>query len=228
MALADERHGARGARVHFEDVELVVLDRELDVHQADDLERFGERVGGGADGVEHLGVQGVRGHHHGGVAGVDAGELDVLEHAADDAGLAIADAVHVELDGVFEELVDEHGFVRHYVERLAHDGLEFVLAVDDEHAAAAEHEGRAEEDGEADLLRGLERVGLVHRCAIRGRLQAGGVENGGELFPVFGELDALGRSADYVHAVGLQGGGEIERGLAAELDDDAVAAFPGS
>ena len=99
-----------------------------------------------------------------------AGKLDVLKHAADDAGLAVADAVHVELDGVLEEFVDEHGFVRHHVERLPDDGLEFVFAVDDEHAATAEHEGRTEEDGEADLLRGLKGVGLVHRGAIGGRL----------------------------------------------------------
>ena len=37
--LGDERHGARGARVDFEDVDEVVLDGELDIHQADDAER---------------------------------------------------------------------------------------------------------------------------------------------------------------------------------------------
>ena len=42
------------------------------------------------------------------VAGVDAGLLDVLHHAADDdrAGL-VGDDVDVELDRVVEELVDE-------------------------------------------------------------------------------------------------------------------------
>ena len=37
--LGDEGHGARGARVDFEDVDLAVLDRELHVHQAADLQR---------------------------------------------------------------------------------------------------------------------------------------------------------------------------------------------
>ena len=41
--LGDERHGARGARVDLEDVDLAVLDRELHVHQPDDVERAGQR-----------------------------------------------------------------------------------------------------------------------------------------------------------------------------------------
>jgi hypothetical protein len=40
--LGDEGHGARGARVDFEHVDLAVLDRELHVHQADDVERQGQ------------------------------------------------------------------------------------------------------------------------------------------------------------------------------------------
>jgi hypothetical protein len=54
----------------------------------------------------------VRRHHHRGVAGVDAGELDVLEHPADDARLAVAQAVDVELDRVLEELVDQDRLAR--------------------------------------------------------------------------------------------------------------------
>ena len=40
--LGDERHGARGARVDLQDVDDAALDRELDVHQADHVERLGE------------------------------------------------------------------------------------------------------------------------------------------------------------------------------------------
>jgi hypothetical protein len=40
-----------------------------------------------ADAGQHLPAERVRRHHHRRVAGVDAGELDVLEHPADDAGL---------------------------------------------------------------------------------------------------------------------------------------------
>ena len=40
--LARERHGARRARVRFEDVHGAVGDRELDVEEADDAERRAE------------------------------------------------------------------------------------------------------------------------------------------------------------------------------------------
>ncbi len=59
---------------------------------------------------EHdLGRQRVRRQHARRVAGVDAGLLDVLHHAADDGALAVGDAVDVDLDRVLEELVDEDG-----------------------------------------------------------------------------------------------------------------------
>ena len=37
--LGDERHRARGARIDFEHVDLAVLERELHIHQAADIER---------------------------------------------------------------------------------------------------------------------------------------------------------------------------------------------
>ena len=40
--LGDERHRAAGARVDLEDVDVAVLDGELHVHQADDLQRQGQ------------------------------------------------------------------------------------------------------------------------------------------------------------------------------------------
>ena len=49
--LADEGDGARGARVDFEDVDDLVLDGELDVHQAADVEGLGHLEGGFADFV---------------------------------------------------------------------------------------------------------------------------------------------------------------------------------
>ena len=51
----------------------------------------------------------VRRDHGGGIAGVDAGLLDVLHHAGDDDVLTVGDRVDVELDGVFEEPVDQDG-----------------------------------------------------------------------------------------------------------------------
>ena len=42
--LADEGDGPRGAGVDLQDVELAVLDRVLDVHEADDVEFLGDQL----------------------------------------------------------------------------------------------------------------------------------------------------------------------------------------
>ena len=80
-----------------------------------------------------------------------AGVLDVLEHSADHGGLAITDAIHVELDRILEELVDQHRLAGHDVEHLADDVLQLGFTVEDEHAAAAEDKGRADEHGVTEL-----------------------------------------------------------------------------
>ena len=40
--LGDEGHRAAGARVHFDQINIAVLDRELHVHQPADFERLGQ------------------------------------------------------------------------------------------------------------------------------------------------------------------------------------------
>ena len=42
-SLGDEGHRAAGARIDLEDVDATVLDRKLDIHQADHAKSFGKR-----------------------------------------------------------------------------------------------------------------------------------------------------------------------------------------
>lgn len=107
---------------------------------------------------------------------------DVLEHAADDAGFAVAKAVDIQLDRVLEEVIDEHGLVRHDLEGLADHAAELLLAVNDEHAAAAEHEGRTEQHREADLAGEGQGLGLGHGGAVGRLAEADLVEHPGEEF----------------------------------------------
>ena len=67
--------------------------------------------------------KGVRRKHHAGITGVHARVFDVLEHAADDGRLAVGDGVDIELDGIFEELIEQHRLAWGDVEGFAHDGL---------------------------------------------------------------------------------------------------------
>ena len=106
--LRHERHRARRARVHLEHVDVAVLHRELHVHQADDAELARERVVWRADLALTSRGERVRRQRARGVAGVDAGLLDVLHDAADDDARAVAHRVDVDLDRVLEEPVDQH------------------------------------------------------------------------------------------------------------------------
>ena len=103
----------------------------------------------------------------------------------------------------------------------AHVVGEFGFVVDDLHGAATEDEAGADEAGEADALGDDKGFFEVGGGAAGGLVEAEFVEQGCEEFAVFGEFDVLGRGADDADAVFFEAFGEIERGLAAELDDDA-------
>ena len=106
---ADEGRGAAGAGVDFDDIQVVTFDGELHVHQAAHVEGFGELFGGVADAVLHRVAEAEGRDDAGAVAGVNAGFFDVLHDGTDDGGLAIADAIDIDLGGVFKEAVDEDG-----------------------------------------------------------------------------------------------------------------------
>ena len=81
--LGDERHGAGGARIHLQHVDRVVLDGVLHVHQPDDVQRLGHRLGFGLQFGDHRRRQGIGRQRAGGIAGMDAGFLDMLHDAGD-------------------------------------------------------------------------------------------------------------------------------------------------
>ena len=92
---------------------------------------------------------------------MDAGLLDVLHHAGDVDGLAVGDAVHVDLDRVVQVAVDQHRVVAGDPHRLAHVTVQTVPVVDDLHRAAAQHVARADHHRIADALG--DRLGFLGR-----------------------------------------------------------------
>src|SRR5690606_32002000 len=163
--LGNEGDGARGARVHFEQVDHVVLDGELDVHQAADLERESEFSGLALELGNDLGRERARGQGAGGVTGVNTGFFDVLHDAGNEDILAVAEAVDVDFRCagqisveqqrvVAEHRIDLAGLVvrvalenirRHEAgQGVLYVALEFLGRVDNRHGAAAEYVGRAD------------------------------------------------------------------------------------
>src|SRR2546425_1213978 len=84
-----------------------ILDGVLDVDQPDDPERFRERLGVAAHLRDLAVADQIRGHDARRVPRVHAGVLDVLHHPRDDRPAAVGDRVHVALEGVLEEAVDQ-------------------------------------------------------------------------------------------------------------------------
>ena len=84
-----------------------MLHRELDVHQADDMQFPRQPGRRRMDLPQHRLRQVARRNGARRVAGVDARLLHMLHDRADDGGLAVGEAVHVQLLGVAQEFVDE-------------------------------------------------------------------------------------------------------------------------
>src|SRR6185436_2372562 len=77
-------------------------------------------------------------------------------------------------------------------------------------------------EGVADLLRHAHRLRGGAGDAVRGLAEAEAVEDGLEALAVLGEVDGVGGGAEDGDAGVVEGVGELQGGLAAELDDDAV------
>ena len=169
------------------------------------------------------------------VARVDAGLLDVLHHAADHdrAGL-VGDDVDVELDRVVEELVDQQrepdaraiSSLAAATGAGAEHALEVVLeparVVDPLHRAAAEHVARAHHHREPDLV--------ARPCAPRrgcGRCPSCGARSSSLVItsPNRSRSSARSIASALVPRIGtpasVSAHRELERRLAAELDDHA-------
>ena len=159
----NEGHGARGARVDFEHVNLSIAisarfarNGELHVHQADHFQGTRQLEGVVAHAIEQRLGNINRGQHAGGVARVDAGFLDVLHDAANDYVFAVGERVYVDLNGVFEEFVDQDGTILRILDGLLHVLRDGVFVVGDDHGSSAENVRRADENGETNFLRGFD------------------------------------------------------------------------
>ncbi len=219
--LGDVRNGTRCARVHLEHVHRVALDGVLHVHQADDFERTGEHRGLALELALDMARERMRRQAAGRVARMHPRLLDVLHDAADQHIGAVANAVHVDLDGVREIAVQQHGRIVRHLDRFAHVAFEIRLLMHDLHGAAAQHVARPHHHRIADLLGELHRLGRRARGAVGRLAQLELFEQLLEALAVFGDVDRIGAGADDRHARGGQAAREIERCLAAVLHDHA-------
>ena len=105
--LGDERHGAARARVHFDDEDRPVLDRELHVHQAAHVQGARERFGLARQFPDDLIRQRVHGQGASRIARMDARFLDMLHDARDQAVRAVGEAIDIDLSRARQVAVDQ-------------------------------------------------------------------------------------------------------------------------
>ena len=218
--LGHERDRAAGAGVGLDHVEDVVLDRVLDVHQSAHADAGGQLLRRVPDlqqvgRAERDGRQGA-----GRVAGVDPGLLDVLHDPAEVEVGAVEERVDVDLDGVLQEPVDQHGVGGAQVGGLGDVGLERGVVVDDLHPPAAQHVGRPDQHRIADGRGDLARLGEGRRHAVLRRREPGVVQHPGEGPAVLRVVDGFGRGAQHRDPGVLEPLRQAQRRLPAERADD--------
>ena len=224
--LGDQRHRAGGARVRFEDEHLAVFDSVLHVHEAANVEGFGNLTGVIFDGCQVFLRDSHRRDNAGGVTGVDTGKFDVFHHGRDVNVFTVGEGVGFAFQSVVEEAVDEERTVRGHAHGLGHVFAKHVFVVDDFHAAAAKHEARANHHRVAtDLLDASEGfVDVRGHAAFRHR-DAELVHHLAEQVAVFGDVDGVDAGAENLDTFVAQGAGDVQRGLATELHDHASRLF---
>ncbi len=202
--LRDERDGPARPRVGLEHVEHVGAERVLDVEQPQHADAASDRLGRLPDPLDLGCAERDRRQDACGVAGVDAGLLDVLHHAAEEELLAVVQRVDVDLDCVVDEPVDEHWVLRADLGRPLDVALQRLVVVDDLHAAPAEHVRRPHQHGVADLLGDPLGVGEAGSHAVLRRRQPSLGQHPPEGAALLREVDRLGGGADDGHTVVLE------------------------
>ncbi len=145
----------------------------------------------------------------------------MLHDPGDDGRLPVADRVHVHLDRVLEELVDQDRMAGGDIEGPDHEPPEALRLVDDLHRAAAQDIGGADQNRVADPLGHADRLFGIHGRVVVGLAEPEAVHDLLETLPVLGAVDRVGGGAQNRRSGRLQAAGKVERRLAAELEDDA-------
>ena len=152
---------------------------------------------------------------------MNTGFLNVLHDAAQVQLLAVEQGVHVNLDGVLKELVNQSRLGGRNLGSVLQVAGQVSLVVDNLHAAAAQHVRGANQNRVTDLVGDALSALEGERGAVLGRNQAALLQHAGELAAVLGQVDGLGGGAQNRHARVLQGTSQLQRGLATQLHEHA-------
>ena len=103
--LGDKGHRTASAGIDLDDVDVLVLDGVLNIHQPDHVEAFCQQSSLAFDFRDHRLGQRVGRQGTGAVARMDARFLDMFHNARDEDFFTIANRIHVNFDRVFQKMV---------------------------------------------------------------------------------------------------------------------------
>src|SRR5918993_4586924 len=148
-----------------------------------------------------------------------AGLLDVFHDAADVDLLPVRDSIHIDLGVVLHKLVDEGRVSRAGARAGPEVEVEVIVVVDDLHPAPAEHVRRPHDDRIPELARHLPRL-LGRRCGPEPGVRYAVLrQESSEPGAVLREVYGIGRGAEDSRSCLFQLVRELQRALAAELQD---------
>ena len=150
--------------------------------------------------------------------------LDVLHDARDEHVHAVRNGVHFEL-GAHEVLIAEHGVFDVLGEDDVHIAGDVVLREGDRHVLPADDVRGAQEHGIAERFRRPDRLLLRHDREPLGTGDIELFEKLVEALAILCPVDAVGARAEDGHARLIEIAAQLDGGLSAEGDDDAVGLF---
>ncbi len=223
--LGNQGDGPGGAGIGLENVNRVVADSVLDVHEADHVHGFGDPLGIVANGFNVFFRDIDRRQDTGRIPRVDAGQLDVFHDGGNKSVGAVGDGVGFTFQGVLEEAVHQDRPVGSDPDGGFHVLAEHGLVMDDFHTPAAEYIRRAHHEGIAETSGNG--YGIFGRYRhVRGRHgNSQGIHDGAEAVAVLGQVDGFGARSENRDAGRFKFAGDIQGRLAAELTDHSLRFF---
>ena len=213
--LGDIGHGAGGAGVQLDDVQLPVVDKVLDVNQALCAQGQGQLFRGFHNGFQQPVPDGEGGIDGDGIPAVDTGAFDMLHDAGDEHAFPVGDHVHLQLLA-HEVLVHQHRIIDLPPEDDLHIDAHILLRVGDDHVLPADDVTGPQEHGVAQLLRRSEGFLQSEDSLALGPPDGEAFQEGVELLPVLRQVDARCAGAQNGHARAVQEFCQADGGLAAE------------
>ena len=221
---AQERHGAASARVNFKDIRNSIHNDELDVYEPFCAQGFSDGNAHSAHISDLLGANRNRWINRHGVSAMDSRPLDVLHDPRNQNRLTIAYQIDF---GFFTEkvLVNEDRLTRVRGLRFHVKTLQVLFAENDFHRSSTKDETWSNEDWVTHFFgndsRFRERPNRFPFWPLKIQLFQQSIKQ----FPVFCFGDGSRRGSQNLNAAIRKALSKIDRGLSAELANDADRLF---